>query len=275
MIKVYITALLLTEVHSFTSTSSFTRHSQINQITALHVDPQRKVSTESDLLNQEEDVPKLFSKQTYDDFQSALLTLEKRVADGPNSLSLEEYTKFDAETGRIVREMREYMADPEGMKSKIAKEYEVDASSAEIFNVGGVKDAGSAAVEAALAAKEVVEKVAQTEIEPPAANPSPPPASNNALSTEFPPLEDEDLPKGAGFGLAAGTTNTFVIPGMNEMSGPEYRAKLQETISARQAVRREQAIASGTIGNRSSNGYLDTLSPPRVDADEKEDVEQG
>jgi hypothetical protein len=47
---------------------------------------------------------------------------------------------------------------------------------------------------------------------------------------------------------------------MDEMSAEEYRTKLQETISARQAKRREEAIKSGIIGNRSSNGYLDTLS---------------
>ena len=62
-----------------------------------------------------------------------------------------------------------------------------------------------------------------------------------------------------GFGLARGTKNTYVIPGMDEMSPEEYRAKLQESISARQAKRREEAIKSGVIGNRSSNGYLETL----------------
>ena len=62
-----------------------------------------------------------------------------------------------------------------------------------------------------------------------------------------------------GFGLARGTKNTYVIPGMDEMSPEEYRQKLQESISARQAKRREEALKSGIIGNRSSNGYLDTL----------------
>ena len=43
------------------------------------------------------------------------------------------------------------------------------------------------------------------------------------------------------------------------MSPQEYRDKLQETISARQAQRRKDAHESGIIGNRSSSGYLDAL----------------
>lgn len=48
---------------------------------------------------------------------------------------------------------------------------------------------------------------------------------------------------------------------MEEMSPEEYREKLQETISARQAERRRQAAEnSNIIGNRSSSGYLDGLT---------------
>ena len=35
-------------------------------------------------------------------------------------------------------------------------------------------------------------------------------------------------------GLAKGTTNTYLIPGMDEMSAEEYRDNLQKTIIARQ-----------------------------------------
>ena len=37
-----------------------------------------------------------------------------------------------------------------------------------------------------------------------------------------------------GYGLASGTTNTYAIPGMGEMSAEEYRDELQRNISARQ-----------------------------------------
>lgn len=92
-------------------------------------------------------------------------------------------------------------------------------------------------------------------------------------TTYAPPKEQEDLEAeagegaAAGYGLAAGTTNTYVIPGMEEMGAEEYRDKLQETISARQAQRRKQAIESGVIGNRSSSGYLDKLNSGRGDTD--------
>mmetsp|Transcript_31114 Transcript_31114/g.59113 ORF Transcript_31114/g.59113 Transcript_31114/m.59113 type:complete len:127 (+) Transcript_31114:424-804(+) len=63
-------------------------------------------------------------------------------------------------------------------------------------------------------------------------------------------------------GLAKDTTNTYIIDGMAEMSPEEYRAKLQETISARQRKRRSTSLEGnrGIIGNASSQGYLDTLS---------------
>ena len=46
------------------------------------------------------------------------------------------------------------------------------------------------------------------------------------------------------------------------MTAEEYREKLQETISARQAKRREDALKNrgGMIGNANSNSYLDMLS---------------
>ena len=67
---------------------------------------------------------------------------------------------------------------------------------------------------------------------------------------------------GKSYGLAKGTANTYVIPGMEEMSPEEYRSKLQESISARQAKRREDSLKSsnGKIGNANSQSYLDGLS---------------
>ena len=71
-----------------------------------------------------QEAPKIFSEAIYDDFQSALLILEKRAKDGAGSLTSEEVAKFEEETGRIVKEMREYMADPEGCKERIQRGYE-------------------------------------------------------------------------------------------------------------------------------------------------------
>ena len=58
-----------------------------------------------------------------------------------------------------------------------------------------------------------------------------------------------------GMGLANGTTNTWVIPGMDEMTGEEYRKALQESVSDRQSRRK----AGDIVGNMQSNNYLDSL----------------
>jgi hypothetical protein len=56
-------------------------------------------------------------------------------------------------------------------------------------------------------------------------------------------------------GLAKGTVNTYLIPGMDEMTGEEYRAALQKSVIERQAKRSN----TGVTGNLTSQNYLDTL----------------
>ena len=126
--------------------------------TTVELSQQPAKLTESDLMNKsrvaslspndEDDEPRLFQRKIYDDFQSALLILEKRLADG--SITLEEYGRFDAETGRIVREMNEFLADPAGCRERIEKEYEAEGGvSVPEVKSPGVLDAGSAAAVAA------------------------------------------------------------------------------------------------------------------------------
>ena len=104
-----------------------------------------------------------------------------------------------------------------------------------------------------------------------ASAPNPTPAIATTSSMETAPgygTTDTSLDEGpafdgkTGFGLAKGTTNTYAIPGMDEMTPEEYRNKLQESISARQAKRREESLKSrgGMIGNANSQSYLDGLS---------------
>ena len=74
----------------------------------------KKVLTASDVVAKSaaraeedaEEIPKLFAEDIYNDFQSALLKLEKRVKDGKGSLTLEEVGEFEGETMRIVEEMK-------------------------------------------------------------------------------------------------------------------------------------------------------------------------
>lgn len=75
-----------------------------------------------------EEAPKLFTKEIYDDFQSALLKLEKRVKEGPGSLSAEEIDTFKGETDRIVEEMKLYLNNPEERKKVIASTYPAASS---------------------------------------------------------------------------------------------------------------------------------------------------
>ena len=74
-------------------------------------------------------------------------------------------------------------------------------------------------------------------------SPATPPTATTATPTSQTkqeaaiPKEQEDIDAetiSMGYGLASGTTNTYAIPGMEEMSAEEYREELQRSISARQ-----------------------------------------
>jgi len=123
-----------------------------------------------------------------------------------------------------------------------------------------------------------VPAVQQQQQQTPPPQPAPTP---EATDTYVPPKEQEDIDadaiaQGGGYGLASGTTNTYAIPGMEQMSAQEYRDKLQETISARQADRRKKSLQAndGVIGNRSSSGYLDGLKRKTAELNNPARVEQ-
>lgn len=209
-----------------------------------------------------QEAPKIFSEAIYDDFQSSLLLLEKRVRDGAGSLGPDEVSKFEEETDRIVREMRDYMADPEGCGERIRKGYEsgveIDVTAKEEEEEPKLSEPSATKttieLEPTIAAYDAPPKIAPT-----AVNESPPPVA----ATPPPAARDDDAPSedSVTFGMARGTANTFIIPGMDEMSPEEYRAKLQETVSAHQAHRRRQSLAAnqGKIGNANSQSYLESL----------------
>eukprot|EP00536_Pseudo-nitzschia_multiseries_P003987 jgi/Psemu1/253128/estExt_Genewise1Plus.C_640009 len=84
-----------------------------------------------------------------------------------------------------------------------------------------------------------------------------------AVVGENDPEHNEDGPaydpKGGSGSLAKGTVNTYVIPGMDEMSPEEYQKALQKSISDRQAQRRKNV----RTGNRNTWDYLNNLSGER------------
>jgi len=72
-----------------------------------------------------------------------------------------------------------------------------------------------------------------------------------------PEVEGPDYSPAGGQGsIPKDTTNTYIIPGMDEMSPIEYRKALQESIIARQDRRK----STGAYGNRNTWDYLNNLS---------------
>ena len=182
------------------------------------------------------DAPQIFAPAIYDDFQSALLLLEKRISSGPSSLTQLEFQQFEEQTSRIVVEMKEYLDDPVGRGEAIRKGYQQQV----------VVENAADATTTSMTITPPSTPIATTSATTATAIPTPTPLetstiinqvqdannnNNNIVNPEAGTEANEDY---TNFGLARGTTNTYVIPGMEEMSPEEYRSKLQETISARQ-----------------------------------------
>lgn len=173
----------------------------------------------------EPEAPKMefpFEESLMSDFEVILKILEKRVTNGPGSLTREEVSQFEDISTRLIIEMDE------------------------VNELRGVQSVGRTTATTT----------------PSASTPAPP--SPPVLQRETNPIRDisndDEGPafdgKG-GFGLARGTTNTYIIPGMDEMSPEEYRAALQQTVIDRQ--KRRYDGKGGVVGNRAAHDYLSNL----------------
>ena len=235
----------------------------------------------------EEEVPKLFTPQIYNDIQTTLLLLERRVKNGKCSLDLLDIDEFVGCTSRIVNEMYDYLADPRGCSDRIAKVYH-PASTFHAEN-GDVVTATTTTTAKTTAAKttsvmtstttaavdndkqvyvpppprkgepgagkyrqqqqqqqQLISPLAATTTNPTNTLSSSIPAANTAAAHEQYENDDNDNNQDANvnFGLARGTTNTYIIPNMESMSPSEYQQQLQATISARQVRERESSTSS-------------------------------
>ena len=160
-----------------------------------------------------------------------LLTLEKRAKEGSGSLSLLEAEEFSIMGSRVLKDMKEKDAER--------------VSGTSSLNTGTAKAATSSSP-------------LSTPPPPVQAVPSEQPVET-LKSKRVTDTSDEEGPAydgTGGLGLAKGTVNTYVIPGMDEMSPEEYQQALQESIIHRQAERKK----AGRYGNRSSWDYLNALS---------------
>lgn len=204
---------------------------------------------------EEDEAPKIFDDDIYDCIKQSLLLLEKRVQDGPGSLSKEEVDTLVDMTQRISREMKEFDTRP---PSNVAPQQ---------LNYGTqslVTDTSNPYNTAVSVDPNVINLAPSLPNEPVATNEPNVHERSTAGIEEGNRREDSDLSEEGGdydgtggFGLAKGTRNTYIIPGMDEMSPEEYRAELQRSVLERQ--RERWRSRGGLVGNRAAHDYLNTL----------------
>lgn len=223
-----------------------------------------------------------FSADVLEDMRISLEILERRVRDGPGSLSVADVEELDARTRRVVDDMLE---NAEGLKTADGEARPVPAAAEPVsFAVSAPPPPASPPREAAAPVSFAVSS-------PPPPPPPPPPQPVSTLlenaqrvmkaappstqsllhavqpKTPAPPpkntaidISNDDTPDydgTGGMGLAKDTVNTYVIPGMEEMTSEEYRKALQKSVSDRQDARHR--ALGGKVGNRAANGYLEAL----------------
>ena len=181
-----------------------------------------------------------FSEDILADMQSCLQKLEKRAKEGPGSLSMAEVTDLETAMGRIVSDMD--LKLQQGASSAADAVVDTDASTdvAKVSNVSETKPAAETMTKAT--------------------TPPPPAATQEDEDEEIIDTSNDEGPKWdgkGGLGMAKGTRSTYVIPGMEEMTGEEYRKALQKSVSDRQEQRRQSR--SGVVGNRAAHDYLNDL----------------
>ena len=185
---------------------------------------------------EDDESPQIFDDEIMEDMQQSLLILEKRVKGGPGSLNKEDVADLGTLTGRIINEMNAFIQNGGEPPSKPAPSEAATAVMSEYSKALVTPRNAAPGGEA----RSLLPNL-------PAAT-----GSSDAVDNDE---EGQGYDGTGGMGLAKGTVNTYVIPGMDEMTGEEYRQALQESVSARQAARR----ASGVTGNKSSQNYLDAL----------------
>jgi hypothetical protein len=184
--------------------------------------------------------PMLFDEEMLADMQAVLLSLETRARDGPGSLDREEVELLELRMTKIVSEMK-------------ANEHLKPARPARSESTTSATATGTFPPPPFAAA-------------PPQQFSAPTTAANVHLGSADPgpAVIDMDTPsdEGAaynglgGMGQAPDTVNTYVIPGMDEMTPDEYRKALQDSVIDRQRQRK----ASGVTGNKATWDYLNSLT---------------
>lgn len=178
------------------------------------------------IADQEEQAPPpmLFDEDMLMDMQAALLLMERRVTEGPGSLSLLEVDQLNAQLSKIVTEMKQ---NEHKRPARPTRTEEVV-----LTPVGNVSPA--------------TEPLRAESYQ----------AGPKVIDIDTPSDEGAEYNGHGGMGQAAGTRNTYIIPGMDEMSPEEYQKELQRSVIEAQAERKR----SGVTGNRSTWDYLNQLT---------------
>jgi hypothetical protein len=202
---------------------------------------------------EEEEAPKIFDEDIYDCIKQSLLLLEKRVQYGPGSLSKDEVDTLVDMTQRILREMKEFDPRPPNVPHEQVN-YVEQSSVTEIL-----KNSAPVSVD-----PKIINFAPPLPYEPDTKNEpnvydTPTAGVEEGRRREEVDLSEEggDYDGTGGFGLAKGTRNTYIIPGMDEMSPEEYRAELQRSVMEKQRERWQNR--RGLVGNRAAHDYLNTL----------------
>lgn len=239
----------------------------------------------------EEEVPKLFDDAILEDMQNCLLALERRVKEGPGSLTHSEVDDFAMAAGRVLQDMKAQGATLDtrvkpGERQAIAEQIASKAA------VQAEKD-GKTTDEIEKVAKKAFDDALEAMIPPPGSEPGPAaagstepfidsqghmvtgdvvasPPEQQAVAAPSPKaagvglsrssednLNDEPDYDDAGIGLSRGTANTYVIPGMDEMTPDEYQKALAQTVIERS---RRQRSSGTTRGNKFTHDYMASLS---------------
>lgn len=212
-----------------------------------------------------------FDEALLDDMKTCLVMLEKRVKEGPGSLSNEDIELMRVASTRVLSEINEHgsgardgsagttavvpppsttttatVTEKPRMDPTIEAMVRPDNFNEDTAVVTPVASANPSRYSSASALADTISAAA-------AATSTDPPIQFHETSDE----EGAAYTGKGGMGLATGTRNTYVIPGMDEMSPEEYRKALQESVSERQRQRREKR--SGLVGTRAALQYLDQL----------------
>lgn len=175
-----------------------------------------------------QEAPLLFHDDLLNDMQLALLAMEKRIQEGPNSLSQVQVAELEERLQRIVKDMREN-AHKRPAKPVRTEDHDNQAQAGTLQSASAPLTQSSRAPHA----ETIENKIMDT-------------------SMDEGPLYDGR----GGMGQPKGTVNTYIIEGMDEMTTDEYRLALQQSIIDRQTERRQSGAA---LGGRGTSDYFSSL----------------